>query len=104
MNNAGGSLLLVILGLAISIPIVVWGSAMILTSIQRFPGLLYLAGTVLAWTAATMLTEEPLVHELLNDRAAAAPAVYVAIVGGTLGFAWLHNRRTAIRAHTEVLQ
>ena len=101
---ADGNLLLVILGLVISVPIVVWGSAMILTSIQRFPGLLYLGGTVLAWTAAKMLTEEPLVHDLLDDRAAAAPAVYVAIVGGTLGLAWLHNRRTAIRAHTEALQ
>ncbi|HET7765649.1 MAG TPA: TerC family protein [Burkholderiales bacterium] len=101
---AGGSLLLVVLGLAISIPIVVWGSALILTSIQRFPGLLYAGGTVLAWTAARMLTEEPLVHELLDDRAAAAPAVHVAIAGGTLGLAWLRNRRTAIRAHTEVLQ
>jgi hypothetical protein len=51
-----------------------------------------------------MLTEEPLVHELLDEHAAAVPAIYVAIVGGTLGFAWLHNRRMAIRAHTEVLQ
>jgi YjbE family integral membrane protein len=101
---ADGSLLLVVLGLAISIPIVVWGSTMILTSIQRFPLLLYLGGTVLAWTAAKMLTEEPLVHELLDEHAAAVPAIYVAIVGGTLGFAWLHNRRMAIRAHTEVLQ
>jgi hypothetical protein len=51
-----------------------------------------------------MLTEEPLVHELLDGRTAAVPAVYAAVVGGTLGLAWLRNRRAATRAHSEVLQ
>jgi YjbE family integral membrane protein len=101
---ADGSLLLVVLGLAISIPIVVWGSALILAAIQRFPGLLYVGGTVLAWTAAKMIAEEPSVRELIDGRAAAVPAVYIAVVGGTLGLAWLRNRRTAVRSHTEVLQ
>lgn len=101
---ASGSLALVALGLAISIPIVVWGSALILTSIQRFPALLYLGGTALAWTAAKMLTEEALVSELLDGRASAGPAVQAAVVAGTLMLAWLHNRRAAIRAHTEALQ
>ena len=101
---AGGNLLLVFLGLALSIPIVVWGSALILSSIQRFPGLLYAGGIVLAWTAATMVTEEPLVHELLDGSTAAVPAVHVAVVTGTLGLVWLRNRRAAIRAHSEVLQ
>jgi YjbE family integral membrane protein len=101
---AGGDLLLLFLGLAISIPIVVWGSALILSWIQRFPGLLYVGGVVLAWTAATMLTEEPLVRALLEGGATAVPAVHVAVVAGTLGLAWLRNRRAAIRAHPEVLQ
>jgi len=101
---AGGNLALVILGLAISIPIVVWGSTLILRSIQRFPSLLYAGGVVLASTAAKMITEEPLARELLDGRTGAVPAVYVAVVGGTLGLAWLRNRRAATRAHPEVLQ
>jgi len=101
---ADGSLALVVLGLAISIPIVVWGSTLVLKSIQRFPWLLYAGGTVLAWTAAKMIAEEPLVRELLDGNAASVPAVYVAVVGGTLGLAWLRNRRAAIHVHTEVLQ
>lgn len=101
---AGGNLALVILGLAISIPIVVWGSTLVLKLIQHFPALLYAGGVVLAATAAKMLTEEPLVHELLDGRTAAVPAVYAAVVGGTLGLAWLRNRRAATRAHSEVLQ
>ena len=101
---SGGNLLLLLLGLAISIPIVVWGSALILSCIQRYPGLLHVGGIVLAWTAATMLTEEPLVRELLEGGAHAVPAVHVAVVAGTLGVAWLRNRRAAIRAQPEVLQ
>jgi len=101
---AGGNLALVILGLAISIPIVVWGSTLILRSIQRFPALLYAGGVVLASTAAKMVTDEPLVRELLEGRTAAVPAVYIAVVGGTLVLAWLRNRRAAVRAHPEVLQ
>ncbi|HYT47503.1 MAG TPA: TerC family protein, partial [Burkholderiales bacterium] len=49
---ARGSMLLVVLGLLISIPIVVWGSTLILRWLERFPALLYLGGAVLAWTAA----------------------------------------------------
>jgi YjbE family integral membrane protein len=101
---ADGDLALVILGLAISIPIVAWGSTLVLKAIQHFPALLYAGGVVLAWTAAKMLTDEPLVRELLDGRTAAVSAVYVAVVGGTLGLAWLRNRRAAMRAHSEVLQ
>ena len=92
---AHGSILLVVLGLAISIPIVVWGSTLILKCIERFPGLLYAGGAVLAWTAAQMIVSEPLVRELLSGRAESLAAVYAALVGGVLGLAWLRNRRPA---------
>jgi len=52
---AGGSLLLVVAGLVISIPIVVWGSTLILGWIERFPAIIYAGGAVLAWTAAKMI-------------------------------------------------
>ena len=45
---AHGSILLVVLGLLISIPIVVWGSTLILHWLERFPSLLYVGGAVLA--------------------------------------------------------
>jgi YjbE family integral membrane protein len=101
---ADGNVPLVVLGLIISIPIVIWGSTLILKSIERFPGLLYVGGAVLAWTAAKMITEEPFVHELLTGRPVAISAVYIAVVGGILGLSWLRNRRTAPRSQLEVLQ
>ena len=92
---AHGSAVLVVLGLAISVPIVVWGSTLILKCIERFPGVVYAGGAVLAWTAAQMITAEPFVRELLAGRAASVAAVYAALVGGVLGLAWVRNRRPA---------
>ncbi len=90
---AHGSVLLVVLGLVISIPIVVWGSTLILHWIERFPSLLYVGGAVLAWTAAKMLAEEPLIDDWLAARPALKTLLYVAIIGGVLGGAWASNRK-----------
>jgi YjbE family integral membrane protein len=99
---AHGSALLVVLGLVISIPIVVWGSTLILHWIERFPALLYVGGAVLAWTAAKMIVSEPLLAERLG--APVKGALYLAVVGGVLGAAMLKQRREARRQTKEVLQ
>jgi len=90
---AHGSILLVVLGLLISIPIVVWGSTLILHWLERFPSLLYVGGAVLAWTAVKMITAEPFLEEFFEERRGLVNALYVLVVGGTLGSAWLRNRR-----------
>jgi len=90
---AHGSILLVVLGLLISIPIVVWGSTLILHWLERFPSLLYVGGAVLAWTAVKMIAGEPFLEEFFEERRGLVNALYVLVVGGTLGLAWLRNRR-----------
>ncbi len=60
-----GNYLLVILGLIISIPIVIWGSTQILKLVSRFPEVTYLGAGVLAWTAGKMMTSEPVVNTWL---------------------------------------
>ena len=92
---AHGSYLLVVAGLVISIPIVVWGSTLILDWLERFPGLLYVGGAVLAWTAAKMLADEPLLQELLDSRSGLRTLLFVVVIGGVLGLAWLRNRKAA---------
>lgn len=56
---AHGSFILVILGLFISVPIMVWGSRLILKWIERFPMMITIGAGVLAWTASKMIVEEP---------------------------------------------
>jgi YjbE family integral membrane protein len=60
---AHGSPLLVILGLLVSVPIVVWGSTLILKWIERFPIIVTIGAGVLAWTASKMIVDEPLLKE-----------------------------------------
>ncbi|MEW9671768.1 TerC family protein [Ammoniphilus sp. 3BR4] len=56
---AHGDFLLVVIGLIISVPIMVWGSTMILRLIERFPVIIYIGAGVLALTAAKMIVKEP---------------------------------------------
>jgi len=89
---ASGSSLLVVCGLLISIPIVIWGSTLILKWIERFPSIVYVGGAVLAWTAAKMATSEPFVQEWISGPRNTWP-LYAAAILGTLGLAWISNRR-----------
>lgn len=88
---ASGSSLLVVCGLLISVPIVIWGSTLILKWIERFPSIIYVGGAVLAWTAAKMTTGEPFVQDWLANRV--TWPIYVVFVLGTLGLAWIENKR-----------
>lgn len=89
---AHGSYLLVVLGLLVSVPIVVWGSTLILRWVERFPAIVYLGAGVLAWTAAKMMLGEPLLRELVDADAAIAPLVYVLVIGAVLGSGWWRAR------------
>jgi YjbE family integral membrane protein len=56
---AHGSILLIVLGLAISVPIIVWGSHLVIRLVDRFPSVILLGSAVLAWTAYSMIVREP---------------------------------------------
>jgi YjbE family integral membrane protein len=78
---AHGSMPLLLAGLALSIPLVLGGSAAIASALQRWP-LLNLAGAgLLAATAGRMIAEDPLVHPWLSAPVAIA-AVFAALALG----------------------
>lgn len=64
---AHGDFALVIIGLAVSVPIMVWGSTLILKLTERFPFVITIGAAVLAWTASKMLVEEPLIHDWFTN-------------------------------------
>ncbi|MEO4051864.1 TerC family protein [Solibacillus sp. CAU 1738] len=55
---AHGNILLVIFGLMISIPIVVWGSTLVIRLIERFPFIITIGAGVLVWTASKMIAKD----------------------------------------------
>lgn len=77
---------LVILGLLISVPIVVWGSTFFIKLIERYAWILYAGAAVLAFTAAKMITHEVLIDhwfesELIKWAFTMALVVGVVILG-----------------------
>ena len=59
-QNAGEhSFLLVVLGLLISIPIIVWGSQLVIKLMERFPVIITAGGMLLGWIAGGMLVSDP---------------------------------------------
>ncbi len=62
---AHGSVFLVVLGLFISIPIIVWGSTLILHFIERFPIIVFFGAGVIAWTAGKMIVHDQYVHNTI---------------------------------------
>ncbi len=89
---AHGAFDLVIIGLLISVPIVVFGSTMVLKLVERFPIIIHAGAAVLAFTAAKMIVGEPLLDQVF-DHAAARWAAYVTAVAGVLAAGWWTTRR-----------
>ena len=60
---ARGNYLLLGLGLAVSIPVVIAGSALFLAIIERFPIVVWGGGALLGWIAGGLLPEDPIIAE-----------------------------------------
>ncbi len=62
-ETAGGQhqIPLVIFGLLVSIPIIIWGSQLVIKLMDRFPIIITLGGMLLGWIAGTMLLSDPAV-------------------------------------------
>ncbi|MBX3604507.1 MAG: TerC family protein [Piscinibacter sp.] len=95
---AKGSIDLVVLGLLISVPIVVWGSTMVLKLVDRFPIITYLGAGVLAYTAAHMIVSEPLLDPVFDPSLVNRLATYAVLVIGVLAAGWWTTRRHAEQA------
>jgi YjbE family integral membrane protein len=86
---ANGAMDLVIIGLLISVPIVVFGSQVVLKLVERFPIIIQLGASVLAFTAAKMIVSEPLLDAVFDPptlvHSIARWATYALAIVGVLG-------------------
>jgi len=101
---AHGSFLLVVLGLLISIPIVIWGSQIILKYVQRYPVIVYIGSGVLVWTSVKMMSSEPLVKEYVEMAGGYIALLYVAAMAGVLGAGfWANHSKVRSRVSEHVV-
>jgi len=84
---------LVIFGLLVSIPLIVWGSTLVLRLIERYPIVVTLGGALLGWIAGGMMVTDPMSTRWLGGEpgyslkyaAEIAGAVLVVVLGKAIG-------------------
>ena len=94
---ANGSFELVAIGLMVSIPIVVFGSQIVLKMVERWPLIIPLGGAVLAFTAAQMVIKETLINEVLKPNSWGHDVFYWGVHGLFIAtivvMSWVNSRR-----------
>jgi YjbE family integral membrane protein len=90
-----GHLGLVVLGLLISVPLVVWGSTLILKLIERFPVIVYLGAGAIAWTAGRMIAHDHLLADWFDARPWCGYALDALLIALICGGGWLVQHRKA---------
>jgi len=101
--TAKNDIAIIILGITLSIPLIIWGSTVVMKLLHRFPILVYLGAAILGYTAGEMFTnDEKMRQYVLGDAfphwiVSAGAAIVVIAVG--LIVKWIHNRKGASHAH-----
>lgn len=93
---------LLIFGMLISVPIIIFGSTIVVKVMNKFPILMYIGGAILGWAAGGMLATDHYLAEYVSFIAAYPSEVKAALLVVTLagGFIWkhIHNRQDAAAA------
>jgi YjbE family integral membrane protein len=93
-----GDFSLVVIGLLVSVPIVVWGSTLILKWVDRFPIVITIGAGVLAYTAAKMITDEKLLKGFFEDNPLLKWGLIAMIVLGVILFGRM-KKRQIVQSH-----
>ncbi|RWZ55142.1 TerC family protein [Halobacillus fulvus] len=92
------NILLVIMGLLISVPIIIWGSRFILKWMDRFPTLVYFGAGILAYTAAEMVLEDQYVMQRMHSFTFLENMLPVMTVIAVLTLGYWMNKRNVKQA------
>jgi YjbE family integral membrane protein len=95
---AKGHMGLVVIGLLISIPLVVWGSTLIIKLIERLPILIYAGAAAIAWTAGRMISHETLWRAWFDAHGWMKHALEIGLAVIVCGGGYVINRRRRLEA------
>jgi YjbE family integral membrane protein len=96
---AHGDFSLVIVGLLVSVPIVIWGSTLILKWIERFPIIITIGAGVLAYTASRMITDEAFLKDFFEENPILKWGLTILIIAGVVYFG--RRKQRAQEAHAQ---
>jgi YjbE family integral membrane protein len=91
---SGGNLALLVFGLVLTIPLIIWGSTLLSALLDRWRWLVYAGAGILVYVAVEMLFEDRVVHDLVGDslQNLETPISLVSTVA-FVALAWLWSRR-----------
>ncbi|RVT83567.1 TerC family protein [Inhella crocodyli] len=92
---------LVVFGLLVSIPIIVWGSQLVIKLMDRFPVIITAGGMLLGWIAGTLAVGDPLLARWVGPSASSAVAWSCGAAGALLVWAlgrWLSRSAAQVQA------
>ena len=91
---ARGSIVLLAVGIAFSIPLVISGSALMLKLIERFPVVVQLGAALIGWVAGDMIAAESALKPWLDVQLPAAAVLFplIGIAAALLGGRWLGRK------------
>jgi YjbE family integral membrane protein len=97
---AEGDLRLVIFGIALSIPIVVWGSGLLATLMNRHAWIILIAGGILGEVAGKMIVHDAFIGKRLGETSEVVEwIVRLGLAGGIVLVGWLTARHRAVAPH-----
>ncbi|WP_100404842.1 TerC family protein [Bacillus solitudinis] len=88
---AHGNNILVMIGLIISVPIIIWGSKLILKAFDRFPVIIYVGAAILAFTATRMITHEEMLNPLFVHHPLFTICFQIIVIISVLAFGIITN-------------
>ncbi|MFX3624124.1 MAG: TerC family protein [Ectobacillus sp.] len=96
---ADGHIVLVVLGLLVSVPIIIWGSKLILSFMEKFPALVYVGAGILAYTAGKMITHEHRLANFFAENRYLELLIPIACIIGILLAGYVMNQIRLKKAH-----
>lgn len=96
---ANGHFGLVVIGLLISVPIMVWGSTIILKLVERYPVIITFGSAILAFTASKMIMEEKMWATFFEHNPVLKYGLSALVIGGVLLIARLKKREIVSHAN-----
>ncbi len=100
---SGGDLLLLGTGIALTIPLVIFGSALLISLLNRFPILIYAGAGLLVYVAVEMLFADVALHEYLEpyERFEWPVAITAGVVFAAIAWAWARRKEKAERTEKD---
>lgn len=96
---AKGDWTLLIVGLALSIPLIVVGSTLIMKIMDKYPIVVYIGAGLIAWTSGEMIDSDQAIQPYLPDFFHGTPYLAMLLTVGVVGYGWWSNYSAGRTAH-----